>query len=119
MEPPWDGGTKVCSNDPGHKTNMAAMLIYGKSLKNLLLWNQKADNLEPGAVAPLDAWYADNCGFDSHIQQHSFMEFGHEITSTAISPFRWFKKGSCQLLAKEQVLNTGKLPRRLALEQCV
>ena len=37
------------------------------------------------------------------------------------SPFRWFKKGSlgsCQLLAKEWALSTGKLPRRLAKEQC-
>ena len=32
-------------------------------------------------------------------------------------PFRWFKKGSCQLLAKEWALSTGKLPRRLAQEQ--
>ena len=34
------------------------------------------------------------------------------------SPFRWFKKCSCQLLVKEWPLSTGKLPRRLALEQC-
>ena len=33
------------------------------------------------------------------------------------SLFRWFKKSSCQLLAKECALNTGKLPR-LAREQC-
>ena len=45
-----DGGTKICSNGPGHMTSMAAMLIYGKNLKNLLLWNQKANNLE--------SWYA-------------------------------------------------------------
>ena len=32
------------------------------------------------------------------------------------SPFRWFKKGSCQLLAKECALSTGKLPRTLAQE---
>ena len=31
MEPPWDGGTKVCSNDPGNK--MAALPLYGKNLK--------------------------------------------------------------------------------------
>ena len=47
MEPPWDGGTKVCSNGLGHMTKMAAMPIYGK---NLLLWNRKADDLE--------TWYA-------------------------------------------------------------
>ena len=33
MEPPWDGGTKVCSNGPGHMTKMAAMPICGKNLK--------------------------------------------------------------------------------------
>ena len=33
MEPPWDGGTKVCSNGPGHMIKMAAMPIYGKNLK--------------------------------------------------------------------------------------
>ena len=29
MEPPWDGGTKECSNDFGHVTKIAAMFIYG------------------------------------------------------------------------------------------
>ena len=33
MEPPWDGGTKICPTGPGHMTKMAAMLIYGKNLK--------------------------------------------------------------------------------------
>ena len=33
MEPPWDGGRKVCSNGPGHMSKMAAMPIYGKNLK--------------------------------------------------------------------------------------
>ena len=42
LYPPWDGGTKVCSNGPGHMTNMA--------FNNRLLWNQKADGLE--------SWYA-------------------------------------------------------------
>ena len=50
MEPPWDGGTKVCSNDPGHMTKMAAMPIYGKNLKKILLLNQMTDDLE--------TWYA-------------------------------------------------------------
>ena len=34
VEPQWDGGTKVSSNGPGHMTKMAAMLIYGKNMKN-------------------------------------------------------------------------------------
>ena len=50
MEPPWDGGTKVCSNDPGHMPKMAAKPIYVKNLKKLLLRNQKAGDLE--------TWYA-------------------------------------------------------------
>ena len=27
VDPPWDGGTKVCSNDSGHMTKMTAMPI--------------------------------------------------------------------------------------------
>ena len=49
-EPLWDMRTNICSNGLCHMTTMAAMLIYGKNLKNLLLWNQKADDLE--------SWYA-------------------------------------------------------------
>ena len=33
VEPPWDGGTKVCSNGPGDMTNMATIPIYNKNLK--------------------------------------------------------------------------------------
>ena len=40
MELLWDGGTKVCSNVPGHMTKMVAMPIYGKNLK-------KSSSLEP------------------------------------------------------------------------
>ena len=31
MEPPWVGGTKVCSGGLGHMTKMAATPIYGKN----------------------------------------------------------------------------------------
>ena len=41
MEPPWDGGTKVCSNDPGHMTKMATMPIYGKNLKKIFFSRTK------------------------------------------------------------------------------
>ena len=53
VEPPWDGGTKVCSTGACHMTKMVTMLIYGKNLKKFLLWNQKADDLETwyGALA--------------------------------------------------------------------
>ena len=43
----WGGiEMKIYINELGHVTNMAAMLIYGKNLKNLLLQNQKTDDLE-------------------------------------------------------------------------
>ena len=32
VEPPWEGGMKVCINGLGHMTKMAAMPIYGKNL---------------------------------------------------------------------------------------
>ena len=31
MMPQWDGGTKFCSNDPGHKTKMATTPIHGRN----------------------------------------------------------------------------------------
>ena len=36
VEPPWDKGTKACSNGPSHMSKMAAMPIYGKNPLNLL-----------------------------------------------------------------------------------
>ena len=51
MEHPWEGGTKVCINGPGHMTKMVPMPIYGKNLKNLLLQNWRADFHETWYVA--------------------------------------------------------------------
>ena len=52
METPKNSGTKVCSNGPGHMTKMAAIPIYGKkNFKNLLLKNQKADEVGTWYVA--------------------------------------------------------------------
>ena len=45
MEFLWDGGTNVCSNSPGHMTNMATMPMYGKNLK-------KSYSLEPKGQWP-------------------------------------------------------------------
>ena len=35
MEPPWDWGTKICSNGPGHMT------MYGKNLKKIFFSGTK------------------------------------------------------------------------------
>ena len=37
VEPSWNGGTKICSNGPGHIINMTAMHIYGKNLKKKII----------------------------------------------------------------------------------
>ena len=44
-------GTKIYANGFGHMTKMATMPIYGRNLKTLLLWNQKANDLE--------SWFAE------------------------------------------------------------
>ena len=41
MESQWDGGTKVCSDGPGHITKMAAMPIYGKNPKKIFISRTK------------------------------------------------------------------------------
>ena len=41
MELLWDGGTKVCSNGPGHMTKMAAMAIYSKNPKKIIFSRTK------------------------------------------------------------------------------
>ena len=63
VEHPWDGGTKVYTSGPGLMTNMAAsmavMPIYGKTLKNIFLWNQKAADFESWCAA-LGTWVLPN-----------------------------------------------------------
>ena len=44
-------GMKICTNELGHMTNMAAMPIYGKILKNLHLQNPLTNDLETWYVA--------------------------------------------------------------------
>ena len=43
---------------------------------------------KPGSVARSDVrastWYADGRMFDDHVWQHSFVETGYEILSTAV-----------------------------------
>ena len=53
VEPPWEGGTKVCTIGPGNMTKMPAMpkYMYDKNLKNLLLQNRKSYDLETWHVA--------------------------------------------------------------------
>ena len=51
MQPPGKGGKNVYIFGQGHMTKMAAMPVYGKYLKNLLLQNHSADCLKTWNVA--------------------------------------------------------------------
>ena len=75
----------------------------------------------PGAVAQSEACSLDMQAAPSSIPTSGTFFRGDLVMKTFLRPsslFRWFKKSSCQLLAKECALSTGKLPRRLAQEQC-
>ena len=48
MELLWDGGTKVCSNGPGHMTKMAAMPIYGKKILKIFSRTKRQMTLKLG-----------------------------------------------------------------------
>ena len=41
VDPPWDGGTKVCSTGTGHMTKMTAMPKYGKNRKKIFFSGTK------------------------------------------------------------------------------
>ena len=70
------------------------------------------------SIGSESAWHASGPEFNPHVRHMLSWRLGHENISMAILLFRWFKKSSCQLLAKECALSTGKLPGRLAQEQC-
>ena len=56
MKTPYDKMAKIYAKYFGHMTKMAAMPIYGKkTFKNLLLQNQKADDLGTWYIA-LGMW---------------------------------------------------------------
>ena len=76
---------------------------------------------QPGAVARSEASSFGMQAAPSSIPTSGTFFRGDLVMKTFLRPFslfRWFKKISCQLLAKECALSTGKLPRRLAQEQC-
>ena len=55
MEPPLDGGTKVCSNGPGHMTKMAAMPIYGCVCQHIWVCVSTFLNISSEITGPIEA----------------------------------------------------------------
>ena len=75
----------------------------------------------PGAVARSEACPLGMQMAPSSISTSGTFFRGDLVVKKFLRPyslFRWFKKSSCQLLATECALSTGKLPMRLAQEQC-
>ena len=68
------------------------------------------------SVGCASAWYADGRGFDPHVRQHSFLEFGQEIISTTILSLPLIQEGQLsvtgeRLCSKCWVNCRGGLPR--------
>ena len=74
--------------------------------------------LEPGTVARAQAWHASGPKFDTHIWQILSWRLGHEKISTAILPLQLIQEEQLSVTSERMSLSTGKLPRRLAQEQC-
>ena len=55
--------------------------------------------------------------FDPHVRQHSFVEIGHEIISTAILSLPLIQEGLLSVTG-ERMCTPGKLPRQLVKKQC-
>ena len=81
-----------------------------KSDANILLGKSGCGS----SVGCMSAWYADGRGFDPHVWQHSFVEIGHEIISTAMLFLPLIQEG--QLSVTSERMSTKY--RRLAQEQC-
>ena len=56
----------------------------GRSGQTVVLKEQTDQAGRGRLIGCATAWYVDGLGFDPHVRQHSFVEFGHEIISTAI-----------------------------------
>ena len=88
-------------------------------LLKYLLGNPNSIHVWPGAVARSEASSLGMQAVPSSIPTCVTFFRGDLVMKTFLRPFsRWFKKSSCQLLAKECALSTGKLPKRLVQEQC-
>ena len=70
-------------------------------LANIVDPNQTGHGSSVGSVS---AWYADGCGFDPHVQQHSFVEFGHEIISMAILYLSQIQEGQLSVTGERMCI---------------
>ena len=116
-----------CKNRENYqKEGIEALLLKVKyeNQKPFLLaytYRPPSSSQRVGTVAQLEACSLGMQAAPSSIPMSGTFFCGDLVMKTFLWPFslfRWFKKSSCQLLAKECELSTGKLPWRLAQEQC-
>ena len=91
MQPPGKGRKKVYIFGPGHMTKMATMPIYGKNLKKSSSPEPLQADCQPGRVAQSVGHLTRKSGVLGSIPG---------LATCFRFSFRFFKKGSCQLLAK-------------------
>ena len=70
------------------------------------------------SIRSVFAWHASGLEFDPHIRHILSWRLGHENISTAIVPLPLLQEEQLSVTGKECALSTGKLPRKLAQEQC-
>ena len=66
---------------------IANFLAHAKSIFKIVLWHKfkSVSDFQHRQLGRMCVcWYSDGCGFDPRVWQHSFVETGHEIISTAI-----------------------------------
>ena len=105
---------------PGRCPGWSEYSLGAQTILLVLSWGGSL-RFSPGAVARSEASSLGMQAAPSLIPTSSTFFRGDLVMKTFLRPFslfRWFKKSSCHLLAKECALSTGKLPRRLAQEQC-
>ena len=67
----------------------------------------------------ISAWHASGPEFDLHVRHILSWRLGHETNSTAILPLPLIQEEQLSVTGEIKcALSTGKLPRRLAQEQC-
>ena len=69
-------------------------------------------------IGSTSTWHASGPKFDPYVRHILSWRFGNEKISMAILPLLLIQEEQLSVLAKEYALSTGKLPRRLAQEQC-
>ena len=99
---------KVFSIGPSHMTKMATMPIYGK-LKNLLLWNQKANDFETYMLRQVAEYYQVWWPWEDLDLYYDTVKFGPLCFRMGKSLNNGFFRNYCSLWYKNWYMQSTKL----------